>query len=530
MKFFFSLFRKKIFIYGAVIIVGIGTAGFVLFKNQGLKVETLVVHSGDFMQQVSVSGKVVATESLDLSFEQGGRVANVGVQVGDKVVAGQLLASQDIAQLDAQLAEMHAGIDVQKAKLDQLRAGASPEDITISETAVANTEVAVANAKQAIDNTKQDFTNTLQDAYTKSDDAVRGKADQLFSNPRSTSPKLNPLFIEDRTSIERERLLIESILRAWAESLNGASVGGDIGSAEISTEKNLEQVKSFLDTLAFGVNALTLNSDTSQTTLDKWKTDISTARANINTAISSLSAAKGDLTTREANLKTAQGNLKTAQDQLTLKKTPARSPDIALYEAQIRQAEAGAANVMAQLGKKQIRSPINGVVTVVNSKIGSNTASNEVVISLISTDTLQIESYVPEKNIPLISIGDESMVTLDAYGDAAFAAKVISIDPAETIRDGVSTYRTKLQFLDRDARIKSGMTASVLITTEKKSHTIAVPQGIVATKDGNKFVKVKEGDAIIDRNIKTGSVSSLGQIEIISGLKDGDVVILESIK
>ena len=74
------------------------------------------------------------------------------------------------------------------------------------------------------------------------------------------------------------------------------------------------------------------------------------------------------------------------------------------------------------------------------------------------------------------------------------------------------------------------MTANVLITTEKKVNVIAIPQGIVITRDGRKFVSVKAGSDAVEREVVTGIVSSLGQIEIISGLTDGDRVILNAAK
>jgi len=72
------------------------------------------------------------------------------------------------------------------------------------------------------------------------------------------------------------------------------------------------------------------------------------------------------------------------------------------------------------------------------------------------------------------------------------------------------------------------MTANILIITDEKTNVIAVPQGIVIERDGQKFVSVKEGDTIVDRAVQTGSVSSLGTIEIVSGLTDGDVVLLKA--
>jgi hypothetical protein len=72
------------------------------------------------------------------------------------------------------------------------------------------------------------------------------------------------------------------------------------------------------------------------------------------------------------------------------------------------------------------------------------------------------------------------------------------------------------------------MTANVVVTTEKKSNVIVVPEGIVALKDGIHFVEVKEADnTTTEREVKTGSVSSLGQIEIVSGLSEGDEVLLK---
>jgi len=65
----------------------------------------------------------------------------------------------------------------------------------------------------------------------------------------------------------------------------------------------------------------------------------------------------------------------------------------------------------------------------------------------------------------------------------------------------------------------------VVITTDKRENTIAIPQGIIINKDGKKFVKVQEIKNIIEREVAAGLISSLGKIEIISGLKEGDVVV-----
>ncbi|TSC71284.1 MAG: RND family efflux transporter MFP subunit, partial [Parcubacteria group bacterium Gr01-1014_70] len=369
------------------------------------------------------------------------------------------------------------------------------------------------------------------DAYTKADDAVRGKTDQLFANPRSENPQLSlDAYVSSqlKSNIEKGGVALEKLLVSWAADFTGISSTSDLSLATTFAKGNLDAVKVYLEDVSLAVNVLLPNSNLTQTTIDRWKTDVGTARTNVNTATANLTTAQTNVKTEEADFHAAQGDLNSATDELALKKAPARPADIALYEAQIAQAQASAENSIVQLAKKQINSPIDGVITDVPAKVGSILAANETAVSLISKDTLEIESYIPELHIPFIRVGDMATVALDAYGnETPFMAHVISIDPAETVRDGVSTYRVRMQFLAFDERGKPGMTANVRIITERKSNVLTVPQGIVIHKDGKKFLLVKEGDLFREREVETGGVSFTGQVEITSGLKDGDVVVLK---
>ena len=84
-----------------------------------------------------------------------------------------------------------------------------------------------------------------------------------------------------------------------------------------------------------------------------------------------------------------------------------------------------------------------------------------------------------------------------------------------------------MELNDNGVDVRNGMTANVVITTEKKSNVIAVPQGIITGDASGKFVPVKNGDKIEQRAVVVGEISSSGQAEIVSGLKDGDVVIIK---
>jgi multidrug efflux pump subunit AcrA (membrane-fusion protein) len=150
-------------------------------------------------------------------------------------------------------------------------------------------------------------------------------------------------------------------------------------------------------------------------------------------------------------------------------------------------------------------------------------------MAVISKDKFKIETNVPEADIAKVGVGNVANVSLDAYGrDTIFPTKVIAIDPAETVIDGVSTYKVTLQFITEDERIKSGMTANIDIVTAKKEGILAIPQRALIRKDGIRIVRVLVEKEIEERKVETGIVGFDGFIEILSGLKEGETIVVFS--
>jgi len=496
-----KIYKKPIFIIGVVILIIISYFYFSRSKNPSYK--TVIAEKGTVIQEVSVTGKVKPAENVDLAFEKSGKVGWVNVQVGDKVTAGKTLVTLVNADLSAQLDQAKASVDEQRAKLDELKKGTRPEEIQIQQV--------------KIDNAKADLIDKIQDAYTKSDDAVRNKVDQVFSNPRTANPQFNYYLNTEsilKTDIEWRRFLVENMLNSWKLSV-------DINAATAKT--NLDEVKLFLDKIALAVNNASANSNLSQTTLDTWKSDISTARTNINTAIVNLSSSESTLTVEE--------------NQLTLEKAGNTSEQIANQEAKLAQAEANVKNYQAQLQKTVLWAPINGIITKQDAKKGEIVTANSVIISIISSPEFsaqggpasgwEIEANVPEADIAKVKVGDSAKITLDAYGsDTFFDANVVKIDPAETMIEGVATYKTTFQFTKEDQRIKSGMTANIDILTDKRENVIIIPQRAVVSQNGDKIVKILEGENIKEVKVKTGLRGSDGNVEIIEGIGEGEKVVL----
>jgi len=188
--------------------------------------------------------------------------------------------------------------------------------------------------------------------------------------------------------------------------------------------------------------------------------------------------------------------------------------------------EASVISAKAELDKTVIIAPISGTVTRQDAKVGQIDSANVVIMSLITTANFEIEANVPEADIAKVAIGNIADVTLDAYGnDVLFEAKVVKIDPAETEIEGVATYKTTFIFTKEDERVKSGMTANIDILTAKKENVIVVPTRAVSSKNNEKFVQVLTDRGPEDVLVAVGLRGSDGNIEIISGVSEGDKIV-----
>ena len=343
--------------------------------------------------------------------------------------------------------------------------------------------------------------------------------DQFFDSAQSQYPQLS--FATDQTlegELESGRMLIENMLSSWVNSI---SQGEDLSALSKLSLDNINIVKSFLEKAALALSSASSISSLPQTTIDAYNTDISAARTAVSTSASNLVSAIGGVETTEANLSLAD-------KELALVEAGATQEDIKAQEAAVERAEASVRAAQAELAKTIISAPFSGIVTKVDVKIGESVAANSLVVSLISPEYFEIETFVPEADIAKIKIGDSTRVTLDAYAsDLFFDANVISIDPAETIREGVSTYKVIFEFIDEEGLGKSGMTANIDVLTASREDVIAIPARSIGTKDNKKFVRIlTDDDVVSERFVETGLRGSDGRVEITSGIEEGDKVIL----
>ncbi len=425
--------KKWWIIGGAIIVIAIIVGLFMRSSKNGQV--TATVKRQDIRQVVRITGKVAPFTDAALAFERGGKVNYIGAEVGKSVQVGDLLMALEASDISAEISQYEATVKAEQAKLDQLQRGSTPQQIDVYETKLTNALIAVENAKKTA-------ADAIESTFTQADDAVRNKIDPMFTNPRSMTPQFN-LVVDTqlKTSIENTRIAIETILTNWpnvdALIASGANASSTAFSVETNyltylgrVKTNLSNVRSFTDTIAKALATVVPSSQTSQSAIDNYKAAILTARTNINTAISSISSA-------EESLRNDIAAAGLARSELTLNQTPARAEEISAQEARVDQAKANVENARARFGKTRLVSPLQGIVTEKNIELGEIVAANQSVMKVISTEAFKVEANIPESEIAGVKVGDNVLITLDAYPEASLGGAIVLVDPAEIIVDGV---------------------------------------------------------------------------------------------
>ncbi|MDE1975298.1 MAG: efflux RND transporter periplasmic adaptor subunit [Patescibacteria group bacterium] len=486
-----------------VIIIILALVGYVWIKRSNAKptFQSASVSVGDVIQQVSVTGTVSPDKQTNLAFEKGGTVSKIYVKVGDTVKAGTPVASLD-SSAD------QASVDSAKATLADMSRSLTPDELAVQTSNVSA-------AKTALDNARQTAVNAFHTAYVQAQGSIVNYADAFFNNPQSANPTIN-VRTESATqqlSINNERVSISGVLNSWSDGLSAASTSAAAG---LMGDANgyLDSVKSFMTDLSSIVNALSPgNSGLSQSAIDADVAAMNSGRSALNTAISTI-------TTAQTGLTSAQSAYDQAVSNYNLKLAGNSTDSIAAQAAKVAQAQA----ILAQ---DTLVAPIDGVVTLVSPQVGDYVGAGQTEFT-VQGSQFKIEAYVPEADIAKVKIGDLASSTLDAYGAFVdFPAVVTAIDPAETILEGVPTYKVTLHFVSPDSRIRSGMTDNLEILTAEASGVLTVPYRAVAVTATSSSVNVVKADgktysAVI---VTTGLKGSDGNIEITSGLQAGDKVV-----
>lgn len=493
MKSFFIKYRAVLIV---VVVILAGGGGYWYVKSSEAPSFTAVTaQTGNVVESLDEPGTVLAENSADLSFQTPGQITVLNVQEGDVVSAGTVLASLDTSALNAAAEQANAAVAAAQANLSQLQSGTRPEQLAIEQTAVQN-------ASTSLD-------VEVGSAYAAATDAIQNQTDNFFTSPNTN----NPIFIvpvaDSQTviDIQSQRAVIGGSLAAWYAAMNATTT--DETALATTALSSLQQIASYLNTLAIAVDSATTNGNISAAMLAGFKVDVATARTEVNAGITALT---GD-----------QSALADAEGQLALGEAGATPQDIQAQQAVVLQAQAAAASAQVALQHAQLIAPFDGSVENLTAQIGQVVAPGAPMLTLVNSGGLKIQTYVSEADVAKIKTGDQANITLDAFGTGTiFPATVTTIASAETQVNGSSAYEVDLHFTNPNGSIKDGMTGNVNIVVGEDDNVVEVPSRLVINSGNDYFVLVEKNGASVQHPVTIGLVGDNGMTEITSGVTAGE--------
>jgi len=218
--------------------------------------------------------------------------------------------------------------------------------------------------------------------------------------------------------------------------------------------------------------------------------------------------------------------------------------DVDVARAELRSAEQGVGIASAQfrtaqseLAKTVIRSPVDGVVLGIPTRVGevavpsSVSLPGSVLLTVADTAQTLAEVDVDEANVAKVAVGDAGQVFVVGALGRPVPARVVDIDLVPRAGAGARTYPVRLALLENRA-MRSGMSCRVEIAVRGAAAAIAVPQEAVSSDAqesrgrlvAHRHVFVDAGGRASRREVTTGA-SDDELVEVVTGLRPGERVV-----
>ena len=551
-----------------------------VLKNQiiaGLDCSDLYIRNEESKASVDVAranhGKLLAgatKEDINIS-KAGLQQAKTAYEAAEKELEkNKISVNESIAQTKKTLADLES---------------ADSNTVTAVEQAIINAEIALDSAKSTyqsiIDNYIENALIIIEDKLSIANNALdeidRTINDEDLKNYLSVR---DISYLHSTESAYADALDLLTIARGSLATAKSKQDYDNVVKALNDTEKVLDKIFLSLSHCYSALEYTVTSSSLSQANLDIFKINISADQTLTSTAISAAQTAKQNIETALINYETytasaentlsqsrasyddalrlAENNYSSAkingEQQITVAQSrvdsafeawqvaqsrynqviaPVNRHDVSVSLARIKQAEASLAAASKSIDNCFIKAPINGIITKINFEIGEQPGMGSPVVFMLGDNNYEIEVLISEADISKISKDDSARITLDAFGeDIIFLGKVDFIEPAETVIQDVIYYSIIVVFTESKEKnvflvnIKSGMTANIDITTDKRENVLAMPVRAIIDKNGQgRFTRVLIGENVEERQITLGLRGDGGLVEVLSGVKEGEKVV-----
>ncbi len=520
--------KKRLITIGIIVVVVIlGVGGYTLFKNftRGEAQATLdmaslyqdeIVEISDIIVGVSETGTAsLVYEEIDL--DEGYEVTEILAVAGVYVEEGEVLAILDLEASEVnnseELEELEDAEDT-LAKLEIETASKKVEAKSTYDAAVAAGESAQTIYDLEIDEINAGLTD-LEDQIEETEDEIADLESQ----------QKNGLSYDYGLSSLNEELVEISA------SLSAAKSAGE-DTTQLQSEYDSKKAEIVQATSQYDEAYADLDSQIDE--LEDMLDNLETEKTKYAASMSSLKvAAKSDYNSAITTYNNAYENY-----SLTIKEL-----DAALEEAEelveelteeLESDEEDEAIIIDADGN--LLAPCSGYIMTVTEPtsmtMDGNTIETGLSITVSDNAYAQIDISVSQDDIADIYIGMPANVLFDAYEEVLIISEVssLSLTPSGDMTSSVNYTVTILCEIpeDEDMTIFSSMTATVTFVEAQSNDVLAISTNYVNYEDGVQYVYRESADGTIELVEITTGFSDGFDVEIISGLEEGDIVVNES--
>jgi HlyD family secretion protein len=328
--------------------------------------------------------------------------------------------------------------------------------------------------------------------------------------------------------------------------------------ASILVKLDSKDLESQLRLAEAGKNAQEAQLEVEKSRIESSRESLAAMAATLEQAQKDLERKKGLLESRDIS-KADFDQIKYKVDELTAQYESAKHTlesskrNLTVLKYNLEAAEARIQEAREMISYTTITSPISGVITRINNKVGEVVTGainypGTVIMEVSDMSQMLVVAQVDEADVGGLALGQKATVTVQAFHGVEFTGTVKEIALKHRFSDNRTRYYRTEILLDNDANVAklySGLTADVDIQTQKHTDVIKVPTQAILARDvdslpleirdkspeldkGKKFTTVvyryNDGSAKATP-VRTGQ-SDMTHTIILSGLKEGDKVVV----
>lgn len=466
---------------------------------------TYTVAKGTVVDEIKVNGTVAAVRQQDLSFTRDGFLKTVFVDRTSVITAGQVLAELDLGDLPNQVRQAEVNLAQAQNALEIFRerqafaTRRAEIDLQDAQATLANLTkvdpVIVAHAQRAVESAKLG----LEETRTK----VSAAKTQAELALRSTSQAL-PLTQTEFARISKEFDEIKDDPQDYRYQ--------GLYEAYLAAERALRQAEA-------AVTEANLALETAR------RDEVLAVRR----AESLIAAAEADLKQTRVGPRAEQlasARRAVARAQIVLDEARQAERDTGL-EAALAAAQLESDRLSGQLEGARLVAPFAGKVAAVGALPGEAVSAYKAVITVMD-DTqkeLLVES-ISSEDTARIGVGQPVTISFSRAPGETFAGIVTQLPTSATSSSStINPDRAyHIEYTAPNLDLSVGDIGQVTITLEKVDDAIWLPPQAVRTFEGRRFVVVKDGERQRRQDVRVGIIST-ERIEILDGLKEGDIVV-----